>query len=289
MQFLFVLWRSQEKKRVKISLYTAAALILILVLLPLGGMAFNAFTEPTNRYTYILMVVLLLVFAWMWDYLCAGGRISVPALVVTTVLMLRAYRIGYGQSIFREYRINAVILAVTGCVMAACIFYLGNRKTPADHCKGRKVAAGILAAALLVNVISEGGISYVDRVVLKKSDVPAEQLAEALEVYADIARSEDSEEKSRAAFYKPQRYFTELYRQDLQDALNYLKETDPEFYRGEGLFLRDLYDGCTRTGIQGNQHLQFCSERKSEKLCGCMLPGTLLHGSEPICILAKCE
>lgn len=98
---------------------------------------------------------------------CAGGRISVPALVVTTVLMLRAYRIGYGQSIFREYRINAVILAVTGCVMAACIFYLGNRKTPADHCKGRKVAAGILAAALLVNVISEGGISYVDRVVLK--------------------------------------------------------------------------------------------------------------------------
>lgn len=232
-QFLFVLWRSQEKKRVKISLYTAAALILILVLLPLGGMAFNAFTEPTNRYTYILMVVLLLVFAWMWDYLCAGGRISVPALVVTTVLMLRAYRIGYGQSIFREYRINAVILAVTGCVMAACIFYLGNRKTPADHCKGRKVAAGILAAALLVNVISEGGISYVDRVVLKKSDVPAEQLAEALEVYADIARSEDSEEKSRAAFYKPQRYFTELYRQDLQDALNYLKETDPEFYRVE--------------------------------------------------------
>lgn len=137
-QFLFVLWRSQEKKRVKISLYTAAALILILVLLPLGGMAFNAFTEPTNRYTYILMVVLLLVFAWMWDYLCAGGRISVPALVVTTVLMLRAYRIGYGQSIFREYRINAVILAVTGCVMAACIFYLGNRKTPADHCKGKK-------------------------------------------------------------------------------------------------------------------------------------------------------
>ena len=62
------------------------------------------------------------------------------------------------------------------------------------------MAAGILAAALLVNVISEGGISYVDRVVLTNSDVPAEQLAEALEVYADIARSEDSEEKSRAAF-----------------------------------------------------------------------------------------
>ena len=229
-QFLFVLWRSQEKKRVKISLYAAAALVLTLVLLPLGGIAFNAFTEPTNRYTYILMVVMLLVFAWMWDYLRAGGRISILALIITTVIMLRAYIIGYEQSIFREYRMNAVILAVTGCVMAVCILYLGTRKTLTGS---EKVVAGILAAALIVNVVSEGGISYVDRIVLKKTDTPAEQLADQMEIYADAARSEDSEEKSRAAFYKPQTYFTELYRQDLQDALNYLKETDPEFYRVE--------------------------------------------------------
>lgn len=84
-----------------------------------------------------------------------------------------------------------------------------------------------------MNVISEGGITYVDRVVLKKTDTPADQIPEQMEVYAAAAQAEDSEEKSRAVFYKPQTYFTELYRQDLQDALNYLKETDPEFYRVE--------------------------------------------------------
>lgn len=233
-QFVFVLWRSQEKKRVKISLYAACALTVLLVLLPLGGTAFNAFTDPTNRYTYILMVLLLLVTAWMWDYLRAGGRISILALAVTAVLMMRAYMTGYEQSIFKEYRINALILAVTGCVMLLCILCLGFVKNQSPRSlKVRKVATGFLAAALLVNVISEGGITYVDRVVLKKTDTPADQIPEQMEVYAAAAQAEDSEEKSRAVFYKPQTYFTELYRQDLQDALNYLKETDPEFYRVE--------------------------------------------------------
>lgn len=229
-QFLFVLWRSQEKKRVKIAVYAASALTVILVLLPLGGIAFNAFTDPTNRYTYILMVLMLIIFAWTWDYLRTGGKNSRIPLAVTAVLMIRAYVIGYEQSIFKEYRFNALVLAVTGSVMVLCILCLGCIR---GNLKVRRMAAGIMTAALLINVVSEGGITYVDRVVLKKSDTPAEKIADQMEIYASVSQSEDSEEKSRAAFYKPQTYFTELYRQDIQDALNYLKETDPQFYRVE--------------------------------------------------------
>ena len=229
-QFLFVLWRSQEKKRVKIAVYAASALTVILVLLPLGGIAFNAFTDPTNRYTYILMVLMLIIFAWTWDYLRTGGKISLIPLAVTAVLMIRAYVIGYEQSIFKEYRFNALVLAATGSVMVLCILCLGCIR---GNLKVRRMAAGIMTAALLINVVSEGGITYVNRVVLKKSDTPAEKIADQMEIYAAVSQSEDSEEKSRAAFYKPQTYFTELYRQDIQDALNYLKETDPQFYRVE--------------------------------------------------------
>ena len=229
-QFLFVLWRSQEKKRVKIAVYAASALTVILVLLPLGGIAFNAFTNPTNRYTYILMVLMLIIFAWTWDYLRTGGKISLIPLAVTAVLMIRAYVIGYEQSIFKEYRFNALVLAATGSVMVLCILCLGCIR---GNLKVRRMAAGIMTAALLINVVSEGGITYVNRVVLKKSDTPAEKIADQMEIYAAVSQSEDSEEKSRAAFYKPQTYFTELYRQDIQDALNYLKETDPQFYRVE--------------------------------------------------------
>ncbi len=229
-QFLFVLWRSQEKKRVKIAVYAASALTVILVLLPLGGIAFNAFTGPTNRYTYILMVLMLIIFAWTWDYLRTGGKISLIPLAVTAVLMIRAYVTGYEQSIFKEYRFNALVLAVTGSVMVLCILCLGCIR---GNLKVRRMAAGIMTAALLINVVSEGGITYVDRVVLKKSDTPADKIADQMEIYVAVSQSEDSEEKSRAAFYKPQTYFTELYRQDIQDALNYLKETDPQFYRVE--------------------------------------------------------
>lgn len=89
-QFLLLFWRSDAKRRVKAAVYTAAVLILACLIFPGGGIVFNAFTTPaTNRYTYILIAVFLMVFAWMWDYLKAEGKISIVGLVITEVLMIR--------------------------------------------------------------------------------------------------------------------------------------------------------------------------------------------------------
>ena len=94
-QFVLVFWKSNAKKRVKGAVYGAVVLILVIMLLPLGGIVFNAFTiPPTYRFTYILMAVFLLAFAWMWDYLQAGGRISITGLAVVEILMLQAYMTG---------------------------------------------------------------------------------------------------------------------------------------------------------------------------------------------------
>lgn len=228
-QFLVVFWRSQEKKRVKVAVYSATALILIVLLLPLGGTAFNAFTAPTHRYTYILTVIFLLVFVWMWDYLRNGGRISILALGITVVFMLRAYKIGYEQSLFAEYRMNAVALGITGCTMACCILLLNFTKKE----ESRRIITGVLMVVLAVNVISEGVTGYTDRICLRKTDTPADELGAVTEAYTQAVTSKDSETEARAQQSRPQTYFTELYRQDIQDALNYLKESDPEFYRVE--------------------------------------------------------
>lgn len=67
-----------------------------------------------------------MIFAWMWDYLRQGGKISILALLIIEALMLRAYFCGYSDSVFEEYRVNALILAVTGTVMAVCVLYLGT-------------------------------------------------------------------------------------------------------------------------------------------------------------------
>ena len=229
-QFLIVFRRKEKNKKVRRCVYCAAALILVTLLLPLGGSVFNALTvPPTNRYTYILIAVFLLVFAWMWDYLKQGGRISIVALAVTEALMLRAYWYGYSDSVFKEYRQNAAILAVTGTIMAVCVLYLSF----GAKVKARKLVTGLLAVMLFVNVISEGGITYTDRVCLRKTDTPEEQMETATAENNLQLASEDSETQARGVLNRPQTYYRELYSQDIQNALEYLKETDPEFYRVE--------------------------------------------------------
>lgn len=228
-QFLFIFWKSNEKKRVKAAIYAAVALISAIVLLPLGGTAFNAFTAPTHRYTYLLTVVFLLVFAWMWDYLRAKGKISVIALAVTTVWLVWTYWNGYVQSVLPEARINAIVLAVTGCVMVICVLLLSFWKRE----KSRKFITVILTAVLAVNVLSESAMTYTDRTCLRKTDTPVSQLTDVILDHQEAATSDDPQIEALAQTKRPQTYFTELYRQDIQDALAYLRETDPQFYRVE--------------------------------------------------------
>lgn len=230
LQFLIVFWKSDEKKRVKRTVYGAVAMVAVITAFPLGGIVFNSFTmPPTNRYTYLLIVFELVIFAWMWDHLQTGGKISITGLIITEVLMLYAYKRGYEVSVFHEYRENAVILAVTGSLMTICILVL-------DLCRKRavrNVVTGCLICVLAVNVISEAGITYTDRICLKKTDTSAEQAAEQTKKFEEELKSEDSETKAAAVFDRPQNYYGELYSQEVQDALAYLRENDPEFYRVE--------------------------------------------------------
>ena len=229
-QFLIVFRKKEGNRKVRRCVYAAAFLIMITLLLPLGGIAFNAFTiPPTHRYTYILIVVFLIVFAWMWDYLSQGGKISIVALTVTEALMLRAYYNGYSDSVFSEYRENAVILAVTGTVMALCVLYLGT----GTKIKVRKSVTGLLVIMLFINVISDGTMAYTDRISLKKTDTPENQIEALTAENGLLQASEDSETQARAVLNRPQTYYREMYDQDIQNALKYLEETDTEFYRVE--------------------------------------------------------
>ena len=84
-----------------------------------------------------------------------------------------------------------------------------------------------------MNVVSEGGTNYQNRVTMKKADVPAEMMEQETKRYEEMKTSEDKETKYRAELEKPQDFFREMYRVDLKDCLNYLKEKDPTFYRVE--------------------------------------------------------
>ena len=228
-QFLAVLRKADMTKRAKRVLYGVAALILVGTALPVGGTVFNYFTLPTQRYTFVLMTVFLLLMAWMWDYMRKGGKLNLVLILAVTALMGWAYWCGYEQAGFQEYRTNILILTVTGILTAVCLTLLCFLK----DIQIRNVILGVMGVVLVVNVVSEGGTNYQNRVTMKKTDVPAEVMVQETQRYEEMRTSDDKEIKYRAEIEKPQDFFREMYRVDLADCLNYLKEKDPTFYRVE--------------------------------------------------------
>lgn len=228
-QFLAVLRKADMTKRAKRVLYGVAALILVGTALPVGGTVFNYFTLPTQRYTFVLMTVFLLLMAWMWDYMRKGGKLNLVLILAVTALMGWAYWCGYEQAGFQEYRTNILILTVTGILTAVCLTLLCFLKDT----QIRNVILGVMGVVLVVNVVSEGGTNYQNRVTMKKTDVPAEVMVQETQRYEEMRTSDDKEIKYRAEIEKPQDFFREMYRVDLADCLNYLKEKDPTFYRVE--------------------------------------------------------
>lgn len=228
-QFLAVLRKADMTKRAKRVLYGVAALILVGAALPVGGTVFNYFTLPTQRYTFVLMTAFMLLMAWMWDYMRKGGKLNLVLILAVTVLMGWAYWCGYEQAGFQEYRTNILILIVTGILTAVCLTLLCFLKDT----QIRNVILGVMGVVLVVNVVSEGGTNYQNRVTMKKTDVPAEAMAQETQRYEKMRTSDDKETKYRAEIEKPQDFFREMYRVDLADCLNYLKENDPTFYRVE--------------------------------------------------------
>lgn len=195
-QYLFILWRTKLSPRRKILGYGTAVAIGLTLLLPLGGILFNGFTQPFSRYTFLWIPIFAILIGWMVDWILETGKISYVGLAVALVLVIKIYHLGYDRSFFVGHKTNASILAMTGEVMVGVVLCLALARR--DSLK--KGLYSVLVLAVVVNMVSEGNACFVDRVALKKGD-PA--------------------------------YFGELYSTNIQRALNYLKATDPEFYRVE--------------------------------------------------------
>ena len=124
-----------------------------------------------------IKTVFLLLMAWMWDYMRKGGKLNLVLILAVTALMGWAYWCGYEQAGFQEYRTNILILTVTGILTAVCLTLLCFLK----DIQIRNVILGVMGVVLVVNVVSEGGTNYQNRVTMKKTDVPAEVMVQEMD------------------------------------------------------------------------------------------------------------
>lgn len=195
-QMVFVFWRSEEKRRVKAAFYTAIVMCGLLLALPIGGCIFNAFQYTSHRHTFLFMPFLLLMAAWMWEYLQRSRKRSILAVMLTFFGIEGILYLGYRQSVYELHKENCIILAATSALMLWLLtFYPMVQKWKMKRCF--TVLFFFLAA---VNVLSDGKTAYSERITLKKDDAE---------------------------------YFKEMYSEDVQEALAWLKNYDTEFYRVE--------------------------------------------------------
>lgn len=198
-QMVMVFWRSKEKLRVKLAVYTATLLIGFMLLLQAGGFVMNAFVYPSQRYLFTLVPFLMLAAAWMWEYLLKTGKRSILGLLILFYAAERVFHFGYAQSQYAVHKNNVLVLAATCGVsmLLVCVYPLFQK----IHME--KAAVVLMTVLMAVNAVSEGRTSYANRIVVYK---------------------EDSEEQT---------IFGEMFNSDVEEALAYLRENDHEFYRVE--------------------------------------------------------
>lgn len=231
-QMFMVLWRTKTSIRKKAAVYMAAVLSALMLLLPIGGCVFNAFSYVAHRYTFVFMPFILLAGAWMWEYLLDNGETSIVGLIITAYLLERVFHLGYDQTLFTSYKKNILVLANTSAVtliVLAVYPFLRKRKTVYLQ----KIAMMVMSLALMVNVISEGYTCFNERVVLRKQDTPLEAIEEVQAANDKEYYSKDQERFVLSTTTKVQNYFREMYSEHIQDALKYLEEKDDTFYRVE--------------------------------------------------------
>ena len=188
--------RQQVSRRKKAIQAAVGILALFLLGIRLGSAAFNGFAYPFSRHTFVLVPVFLLMMAFTLERIRREGRVSVPALVLSLVLLCGGYGAGILAAPAGELRQNLLLLLCMAGTMGICLFLYGRKK-------GYMPAYVVLCLAAAVSLFGDGACVNQNRVTLRKD--------------ADS-------------------YFDQLYRDSIQEAQAWLEERDPEFFRTEKIF-----------------------------------------------------
>lgn len=156
---------------------------------------FNGLYGPFFRHTFVLMPVFALVCAFTLDRILIEKKLSIPALAAAVLGMTAVYMKAYRILPEQQFKDNAMILWMTGVMMA--VFLLLYVK---DKWMDRKTCYTLVVIFSAANIVADSFLCYNFRVALPKGH--------------------------------PE-YYSETYYSGVTDCLDWLEENDPTFYRVE--------------------------------------------------------
>lgn len=195
-QYVFCLPKLSMPKRQKVLRAGLLALLAFCLALPFCGLVMNGFSTTINRHTFLMMPFFCLIMAQMLDALLREKIFSYLGSALAFLLIAFVFIRKYNAITFLSHKRNLLILTLTGVLMIALLPVLSRCR----QAKTRTISCGLLLCLVVVNMISEGYTSTLERLTLRKDNT---------------------------------QYFGDVYDQDVQDALAWLREKDPQFYRVE--------------------------------------------------------
>ncbi len=194
-QYICTIHKREESRKQKLIRYAAVLLFIFSLVIQAGSLPFNAFAYSFARQTFLFMPFFALISAEVLSNTLSEGTFSWPGLVIFFLTVVGVYGKSYMNYVKADYETNALNLGIAGVTIAIVIGLMRGKKL--DREKGLMV----LFAALFVSTVSDSALSYRYRDTVSKLDT---------------------------------NYFAGTYASDTTDALNWIKENDPEgFYRIE--------------------------------------------------------
>lgn len=201
-QYLFTVHRQETSRKAKVMQYLAVLFFAVCMFTRIGASAFNAFAYPFSRHSFVFLPFFALMTAFTLDQLWLRRKISKTGFVLSCLCTAAAHYLALGEVTEALLHRNVILMCILAFVMAAALL-LGFLKKGA---KWRRAGISLLISALGISLCLEGWTCFNDRDTLTTTDAS---------------------------------YWGGLYDPNVAKALDYLKSTDPSFYRVE----KDYYSG----------------------------------------------
>ena len=201
-QYLFTVHRQETSRKAKVMQYLAVLFFAVCMFTRIGASAFNAFAYPFSRHSFVFLPFFALMTAFTLDQLWLRRKISKTGFVLSCLCTAAAHYLALGEVTEALLHRNVILMCILAFFMAAALL-LGFLKKGA---KWRRAGISLLISALGISLCLEGWTCFNDRDTLTTTDAS---------------------------------YWGGLYDPNVAKALDYLKSTDPSFYRVE----KDYYSG----------------------------------------------
>ena len=201
-QYLFTVHRQETSRKAKVMQYLAVLFFAVCMFTRIGASAFNAFAYPFSRHSFVFLPFFALMTAFTLDQLWLRRKISKTGFVLSCLCTAAAHYLALGEVTEALLHRNVILMCILAFVMAAALLP-GFLKKGA---KWRRAGISLLISALGISLCLEGWTCFNDRDTLTTTDAS---------------------------------YWGGLYDPNVAKALDYLKSTDPSFYRVE----KDYYSG----------------------------------------------